>query len=252
MAVAQGLTVESVESRDRYETLGVNNRVQLAEAECALQARIRERWMLNGVSMPDPASVYVDADVDIGVDTTVLPNTHIKGKTSIGQDCEIGPNSMVIDSRIGDACQIVASVISGSTLDEGVDVGPYSHIRPGSHLQTNVHIGNFAEVKNSRLGPETKSGHFSYIGDAELGTNVNVGAGSITCNFDGDEKHLTEIGDNAFIGSDSLLIAPVKVESGAATGAGSIVNRTVPENSMWVGDRASARVIPIRKRKRKK
>ena len=172
----------------------------------------------------------------------MLPNTHILGETRIGLNCEIGPNSVVRDSVIGDECKVIASVVEASALRQGVNVGPFSHIRPGSPLEEGTHIGNFAEVKNSRLGPRTRSGHFSYIGDADVGANVNIGAGTVTCNFDGEKKNKTFIGDDAFIGSDTMLVAPVTVGSGSSTGAGSVVTRDVPDESLAIG--APAKVFP--------
>ncbi len=248
-AVQQGMLVESVLSHDANEIIGINNRVQLAEAEAVLRQRIRARWMLNGVTMPDPASVYIGASAELGEDTTVLPNTHIIGRSHIGANCEIGPNSIVEDSTIGNSCKIIASFVEGSTLSEGVDVGPFSHIRPGTHLESDVHIGNFAEVKNSHLGPGTKSGHFSYIGDAQLGANVNIGAGTVTCNFDGDDKNQTTIGDDAFIGSDTMLVAPVDIGARASTGAGSVVTRDVPPDMVAIG--MPARTLPKKKKAEK-
>ncbi len=240
-ASRQGLTVESRESKDPEETRGVNDRIQLAEAEAVLRRRILNDWMLRGVSIPDPSSVYIDATVRLAQDTVVLPNTHILGRTRIGLNCEIGPNSVVRDSEIGDQCKVIASVVEASELRQGVDVGPFSHIRPGSTLEEGAHIGNFAEVKNSSLGPGTRSGHFSYIGDADVGANVNIGAGTVTCNFDGEQKNKTSIGDGAFIGSDTMLVAPVRVGSGSSTGAGSVVTRDVPDGSRAIG--APARVV---------
>ena len=235
LAVRQGKSVEAVRSTDAYETFGVNNRVQLAEVEGVMRQRIRERWMLNGVTMPDPNAVYIDATVELGQDTIVHPNTHITGDTRIGINCEIGPNSMVRDSAIGDDCKVLASVIEGSTLDESVKVGPFSRVRAGSHLQKGVYVGNYTEVKKSKLGPGTKSGHFSYIGDAEIGANVNIGAGTVTCNYDGESKNITVIGDDVFIGSDSMLVAPVNIGDRASTGAGAVVTKDVPPDSLVVG-----------------
>lgn len=247
-AVEQRRTVESVLSDDMFETVGVNNRVQLAQVETEQRRRIREKWMLAGVTIPDPESVYIDATAKLGRDVTLLANTHIRGKSQIGESSEIGPNSMVYDSTIGSNCKIIASMIEQSQIDDEVDVGPFSHIRPDSHLERGVHIGNFAEVKNSRVGAGSASGHFSYIGDSDLGENVNIGAGTVTCNFDGEEKHTTTVRDNAFVGSGSMLIAPVEIGEGASTGAGAVVNRDVPKDSLWVGDRRDARVIPKRKK----
>ena len=246
LACEQGVKIESMPSQDPLETLGVNTRVQLAEAEAVLRRRVLHRWMLNGVTMPDPASVYIDVIAEVGQDTVVLPNTHITGGSRIGIRCQVGPNSIIRDSTVGDGCTITSSVVECSTLDREVEVGPFSHIRPGSHLESGVHIGNFAEVKNSRLGAGTKSGHFSYIGDAELGANVNIGAGTVTCNYDGDTKNRTIIGADAFIGSDSMLVAPITIGERASTGAGSVVTKDVPPDSIALG--APARVLPKKKR----
>ena len=234
-ATTRGLCVESITSDDAYETMGVNNRVQLAEAEAAMRQDIRERWMLNGVTMPDASTVYIDHAATLGQDTTILPNTHITGQSAIGSGCRIGPNSVVADAVIGDDCEVVSSVVRNSTLEMGVDIGPFSHIRGGSHIESGAHIGTSAEVKNSRLGRDTKMGHFSYMGDATLGANVNIGAGAITCNFDGSAKHETTIGQDAFIGSDTMLVAPVNIGAGASTGAGAVVTRDVPSGALVVG-----------------
>ena len=240
-AAVQGQSVESITSDDPHETMGVNNRVQLAEAETIMSQRIRERWMLGGVTIPDASSVYIDCDAEIGQDTIVLPNTHITGQTVIGSSCKIGPNAIIDNSTIGDECTITSSVVRDSSLESNVDVGPFSHIRGGAHIESGVHIGTSAEVKNSRLGRGTKRGHFSYMGDATLGANVNIGAGAITCNFDGREKHETVVGNDAFIGSDTMLVAPVRIGDGAATGAGAVVTKDVPANTLVVG-------VPARER----
>ena len=237
--------IEAVQSEDGPETMGVNNRVQLAEAETVLRQRIREHWMLNGVTMPDPSSVYIDHTVELGQDSVILPNTHITGDSRIGSECQIGPNSMVSNSVIGDECTVLTSVIRDSTLDNGVEVGPFSHVRGGSHLETGVHVGTSAEIKNSHFGPDTKMGHFSYMGDAKLGTNVNIGAGSITCNFDGEDKNETIIKDNAFIGCDTMLIAPIEIGEGAYTGSGAVVTRDVPPGTLVAG--VPAKPMPIKK-----
>lgn len=234
-AVAAGQRVATVLLKDSVEALGVNTRVQLAQAEAVLRGRIRERLMLSGVTIIDPPSTFIDATVEIGQDTIIYPHSFIGGKTRIGQDCQVGPSSVITDSHIGDNCRVLASVMENATIQEGVDVGPFSHLRPGAHLEAGVHIGNFAEVKNSRLGQGTKMGHFSYIGDAKLGRDVNVGAGTITCNFDGVLKHRTEIGDEVFLGSDTLLIAPVSVGDRALTAAGSVINRDVPPDTAAIG-----------------
>jgi bifunctional UDP-N-acetylglucosamine pyrophosphorylase/glucosamine-1-phosphate N-acetyltransferase len=222
------------------EVRGINDRIQLAEAEAVLRERIRRRHMLAGVTIIDPASTYIDAAVRIAPDTTILANTHVLGESSIGGGCEIGPGSFVRDSSIGERCVVRFSMVEESTIEDGVDVGPYSHLRPGSYICEGVHIGNFAEVKSSRLGRNTKMGHFSYMGDAEVGEDVNIGAGTITANYDGTSKNRTVIGDGAFIGSDSMLVAPVRIGAGARTSAGSVVTRDVPDGMLALG--APARI----------
>ena len=244
MAEAQGEAVEGVAAADATEILGVNNRLQLAQVETVLRQRIRDYWMLAGVTMQDPTSVYIDQGVTIGQDTVILPNTMLQGRTTIGEDCQIGPNSVVESSKIGDRCRVTASVVEESTLEEDVDVGPFSHLRPDSRLERGVHLGNYVEVKNSRLAAGAVSGHFSYLGDASIGENVNIGAGTITCNYDGKDKHRTIIEDGAFIGCDTLLVAPVTVGEDAATGAGSVVTRDVPRGKLAVG-------VPARTRDRR-
>lgn len=235
MAVKEKKTVESMVSKDPNEGMGVNDRVQLAQAEAALRRRICEKWMRQGVTITDPAATYIDAEAVIGQDTVILPNTIIQGAARIGRDCTIGPNSFVRASTIGDRCRVTASFIEESTLEPDVDVGPFSHLRQRTHIESQVHIGNFAEVKESRLKRGVKMGHFGYVGDASVGANTNLGAGLVTCNYDGVDKHRTEIGDNAFIGSDTMLVAPVKVGDGASTGAGSVVTKDVPKNRLAVG-----------------
>ena len=240
-ASEQGEVVADVATDSPGEAIGVNTRVQLAEAEEAMRRAVRERWMLAGVTMREPSSVYVDAGVRIGQDTVIHPNTHLCGATVVGPDCEIGPDSTIRDATLGAGCRIVSSVVTGATLENGVEVGPFSHIRPGSHLESGVRIGSFGEVSRSRLGRGARSAHFSYIGDTEIGANVNIGAGTVTCNFDGVEKHRTQIGEGVFIGSGSMLVAPVTIGARARTGAGAVVTRDVPPDSLAVGVPARVR-----------
>ena len=235
VAGQQGMSIEPVVTEDAGEAVSVNTRVQLAMAERVLRQRIREKWMLNGVSMPDPGAIYIDLGAELGEDTVLHPNTHIRGTSRIGSDCAVGPNSMVIDSVIGNGCRVVASTVEESRLEDRVAVGPYSRVRGGSRLMNDVYLGNFTEIKNSVLGRGTKSSHFSYIGDAVIGSNVNIGAGTVTCNYDGVRKNRTTIGDDAFIGSDSMLVAPVNIGARASTGAGSVVTKDVPPDSLAVG-----------------
>ena len=232
---ARGEIVHAVAAEDPRDVIGVNTRADLALAEAAMQSRIRERWMLEGVTLVDPSNTYIDVGVTLGRDTVVHPNTHLRGRTRIGERCVIGPNAVVRDSVVGDGCTVVASMLEEATLEVGVDVGPFSHLRPGSHIGSGSHVGNFVEVKESSLGREVKAGHFSYIGDATVGGGVNIGAGVVTANFDGDDKHLTVIEEGAFIGSDTVLVAPVRVGKGARTGAGAVVTRDVAEGETVVG-----------------
>ena len=248
IAARDNLPVQAVVHDDFVETIGINSRVHLSEAEAALRARINREHMLNGVSMMDPASTYIDVEAKIGRDTTIMPNTYIHGGTIIGEGNVIGPNTIIRDSRIGDRCKVLASVLEGAVLEDDVDVGPFARLRKGAHLKSHVHMGNFGEVKDSTLHEGVKMGHFSYIGNANIGSNTNIGAGTITCNYDGEKKHPTEIGEDVFIGSDTMLVAPVKLGAGARTGAGAVVTKNVPEDTLVVGVPARA----IRKVERKK
>jgi bifunctional UDP-N-acetylglucosamine pyrophosphorylase/glucosamine-1-phosphate N-acetyltransferase len=207
------------------------------ELRAQLEQRLQEciRLTESGVRVVDPATTYVAVGVRIGAGSVIYPNTTISGETVVGRDCRIGPNAIVADSTIGNGCEVFASVVEGAWLGDGVDVGPFSHLRPGAHLESGVHIGNFVEVKASRLGEGTKVGHFSYIGDAEVGRDVNIGAGTVTCNYDGRTKSKSVIADGAFIGSDTMLVAPVRIGRNAVTGAGSVVNRDVPDASRVAG-----------------
>ena len=235
IAVAEGQVVQALVAEDKCETIGINTRVHLSEAETALRSRINTAWMESGVTMIDPATTYIDASVQIGRDTVIWPNTCLYGETVIGEGCEIGPNTMIHDTLIGNRCKVFASVLEKAELEDGVDMGPFARLRKGAHLAEGVHMGNFGEVKDSYLGPGTKMGHFSYIGNANIGNEVNIGAGTITCNYDGKHKHQTEIGDHVFIGSDTMLVAPVKIGARARTGAGAVVTRDIAADTTVVG-----------------
>jgi bifunctional UDP-N-acetylglucosamine pyrophosphorylase/glucosamine-1-phosphate N-acetyltransferase len=211
--------------------------------------RLCQELILAGVTIVDPATTYIEDGVSVGAETVIHPNSVVSGHTRIGGACQIGPNTIVSDSTIGDRCRVVASVVEGAILESDVSVGPFSHLRSGSHLASGVHIGNFAEVKKARLGRGAKMGHFGYVGDAQVGDEANIGAGTVTCNFDGVSKHRTVIGQGAFIGSDTMLVAPVRVGDGAMTAAGSVVKRDVPADTLAVG--IPARIQPKRRSRRK-
>ncbi|MBK9006785.1 MAG: bifunctional UDP-N-acetylglucosamine diphosphorylase/glucosamine-1-phosphate N-acetyltransferase GlmU [Anaerolineae bacterium] len=248
LAVKDNLPVQAVVHDDFSETIGINTRVHLAEAESAMRMRINREHMLNGVSMTDPSSTYIDAGVKIGKDTTIMPNTHIHGATEIGEGNVIGPNTIIRDTKIGNHCKVLASVLEGAILEDDVDMGPFARLRKGAHLKSHVHMGNFGEVKDSTLEEGVKMGHFSYIGNAKIGANTNIGAGTVTANYDGENKLPTEIGEDVFIGVDTMLVAPLKLGDGARTGAGAIVTKNVAEDTLVVGMPAR----PIKKVERKK
>ncbi len=235
MARAEGGSVAALELEDDAELAGVNDRVQLAAAEAQLRRRIVEAHMLAGVTMLDPGSVLVDADVEIAPDVVLEPGVVLQGRTRIGTDTVVGSGSRIVDSVVGERCRIWSSVIESSEVGDDVRVGPWAHLRPGASVGDRAEVGNFAEIKSSRLGPGSKQHHFSYLGDATIGEHVNIGAGTITCNYDGTAKHPTTIGDGAFIGSDTMLVAPVTVGRGARTGAGSVVTHDVPPGMLAVG-----------------
>ena len=235
IAVKEGQNIRSLVLDDPVEGMGINNRVHLAEATTALRNRINQGLMLVGVTLVDPAMIYIEPGVQVGKDTVIWPNTYLHGSTVIGDECEIGPNTIIVDSRVGNLCKLFESTIEEAVIENHVSMGPFCHLRKGAHLADGVHMGNFGEVKDSYLGPGVKMGHFSYIGNAQIGQNVNIGAGTITCNYDGVSKNLTEIGENAFIGSDTMLVAPVKIGKNARTGAGSVVTKDVEENTIVVG-----------------
>jgi bifunctional UDP-N-acetylglucosamine pyrophosphorylase/glucosamine-1-phosphate N-acetyltransferase len=240
IAVSEGLSVRAIQADDPQEIIGINTRVHLAEATVIMQKRINRAWMLAGVTMIDPVSTYIEVGVSIGQDTVIWSNTHLQGETRVGQTCTLGPNTIIRDSQVGDRCEVFSSVLEQAVLEDDVGIGPFGHLRKGAHLAQGVHMGNFGEVKNSYLGPGTKMGHFSYLGDATIGSNVNIGAGTITCNFDGQKKHPTKIGADSFIGSDTMLVAPLTLGEGSHTGAGSVVTKDVPPKTLVVG-------IPARK-----
>lgn len=230
----QGEVVAAYVASDFDETLGVNDRYALSQAEELMRARINERHMRNGVTIINPATTHISADAVIGSDTVLLPGVIIEGKTVIGEDCTIGPNSHIIDSRIGNGTTVHSSVVNHSTVGDTTAVGPFAHLRPQSSLGNHVKIGNFVEVKKSTLDEGSKVSHLSYIGDAEVGRNVNIGCGSITVNYDGKNKHQTVIEDEVFVGCNTNLVAPVTVRKGAFIAAGSTITKEVPEEALAI------------------
>jgi bifunctional UDP-N-acetylglucosamine pyrophosphorylase / glucosamine-1-phosphate N-acetyltransferase len=234
IASTQARTIATV-SGSLDETIGINDRVQLARVEQLLRHRILERHMYAGVTIIDPATTYIDSGVEIGMDTVILPGTTISGRTQIGTACRIGPGTVIENSTIGDRCIVRQSVLEETTFEDEVSIGPFSHCRPGAYLAHNVRMGNFGEVKNSYIGSDTDVHHFSYLGDATLGESVNIGAGTITVNYDGVRKNRTIIGDGAKIGSDTMLIAPISVGEHSITGAGSVVKHDVPPGAVVAG-----------------
>jgi bifunctional UDP-N-acetylglucosamine pyrophosphorylase / glucosamine-1-phosphate N-acetyltransferase len=235
IAREEGRVVQANILEDFNEAIGINTRVHLAEAETLLRQRINRQWMEFGVTISDPATTYIGLSVQIGRDTTIGPNSHLRGTTVIGEGTVIGPNCIIEDANIGSHCTILAAVIEQAIVDDRVSMGPFAHLRKGAHLMEGVHMGNFGEVKDSTLHPGVKMGHFSYIGNADIGDETNIGAGTITCNFDGVNKNPTVIGANAFIGSDTMLVAPLTIGENARTGAGSVVTKDVPAGEVVVG-----------------
>jgi len=239
--IADGLPVRVVEV-DTGGAMGLNSRRGLAAVEAVVRRRINERHMANGVSMIDPGATYIDVDVRIGRDTLVYPNTYLQGDTVIGRDCTIGPSCVVADSRVGDGSAVWFSVVVGSRIGRDVEVGPFVRMRPGVEMGDRSRAGAFVDMKSATVGRGSKVPHLSYVGDAQIGDDVNVGAATVTVNYDGYAKHRTVIGDGARIGSDTMLVAPVTVGPGAVTGAGSVITKDVPAGALAV-ERAETRIV---------
>ena len=230
----EGYNVGAYIIDDPIEIHGINNRVQLSFSEKIMQKRINKHHMLNGVTMIDPESTYIEEGVIIGGDTIIYPNTYIEGNTTIGEECMIRSNSRILNSKIDDRVFIESSLIEGSTVESGTNIGPNAHLRPDSHIGKDVKIGNFVETKNSTIGDGSKAGHLAYIGDAIVGTNVNIGCGVIFVNYNGKDKQITRVGNNSFIGSNSNLVAPVNIQDWAYIAAGSTINRDVEEGALSI------------------
>ncbi|MCQ8211717.1 bifunctional UDP-N-acetylglucosamine diphosphorylase/glucosamine-1-phosphate N-acetyltransferase GlmU [Cetobacterium somerae] len=232
--VKSGKKVEAFLLEDNNEILGINSKVELEQANSIMRDRINLAHMENGVILIDQKSTYIEESVEIEQDTIIYPGALLQGNTKIGKNCEILGNTRIIDCLIGNNVKIESSVLEESTIEDKVTIGPFAHLRPKSHLKEEVHIGNFVEVKKSTLEKGVKAGHLTYLGDATVGEKTNIGAGTITCNYDGKNKFKTTIGKNAFIGSDTMLVAPINIGENALVGAGSVITKDVPENALAV------------------
>ena len=246
IARQQGRGVEALIDPDWEALLGINSRAELAGATQTVKRRINARHMDQGVTLIDPEATYIESFVSIGKDTVIYPNVYLQGKTVIGENCRIEASVKIVDSILEhDVYVKMGCVITQSRVGAGVDIGPYAHLRPLSDLRPGVHVGNFVEVKKSVLHEGVKAGHLTYLGDADIGAGTNVGAGTITCNYDGEKKHATIIGEGAFIGSNTALVAPVTVGAGAYVGAGSTITKDVPPGKLGI---ARARQVNLERR----
>lgn len=241
--VGMGEPVAAVHVDDYTELLGVNSRAQLAEATKVMQLRINQRLMDEGVSMLDPNLVWVGPDVTVGRDTVLLPLTMLYGSTHVGEGCTVGPNTRLTDTTVGDGCTVDETVAIQATLENDVSCGPRAYLRPGAHLLDGSKAGTHVEIKNSTIGKGSKVPHLSYIGDTTMGEGVNIGAGSITCNYDGVHKNKTHIGNDVFVGSDTMMVAPVSIGDGAIVGASSCITRDVPADALAL-ERSEEKIIP--------
>jgi len=234
LLAADGAAVESLPLGDAEEVLGVNSRVDLANVAGIMRRRVLTDLMLSGVTVIDPANTYLDVTVSVGMDTVLEPGVFLMGRTVIGQDCHIGPHARVRDCRIGDRCVVAYSQLTESDLAAGVRVGPFAHLRPGTRVGEGAKIGDYVELKNTHLGAGASASHLAYLGDAEIGAGANIGAGTITCNYDGARKHKTRIGEGAFIGSNATLVAPIEIGDGAYVAAGSTLTDNVPADALAI------------------
>ncbi len=251
--VADGRPVTSYSAQDPLEIIGINDRVQLAAAEKIIRRRVLERLMGSGVTIVDPDSTYVDATAQVGTDTVIHPQTFVRGRSVIGKDCSLGPCTQLVNAVLGDGVTVWHSIIVDSEVGDRATVGPFAYIRPGSRIGAGAKVGDFVEIKKSVIGDGSKVPHLSYVGDAVIGRAVNVGAGTITCNYDGEKKWVTEIEDGAFIGSNTNLVAPVKVGCGAYIGAGSTITKDVPPGALGIARSGQKNIENwVEKKKQKK
>ena len=232
--VKAGKKVEAILLNDNDEILGINYMIELEQANNIMKNRINNLHMENGVILIDKNNIYIEESVKIGQDTVIYPGVLLQGNTIVGEKCELLGNTRIIDCTIGNNVKVESSVLEDSIVENKVTIGPFAHLRPKSHLKEEVHIGNFVEIKKSTLEKGVKAGHLTYLGDAIVGEKTNIGAGTITCNYDGKNKFKTTIGKNAFIGSDTMLVAPVNIGENALVGAGSVITKDVPENALAV------------------
>jgi bifunctional UDP-N-acetylglucosamine pyrophosphorylase/glucosamine-1-phosphate N-acetyltransferase len=237
LANAEGLGARAAQTDTEDEAYGINDRAQLARATTILRRRTVDALMSQGVTIVDPETTYIEPEVQVEADAVIQPGCHLLGHSRIAREAEIGPNSMLRDSEVGVGSRVWMSVLEGATVGDRVNVGPFSHLRPGTIIEDEANVGNYAEVKASRIGAGTQMHHFSYVGDAEIGRDVNIGAGTITANFDSEsrDKSQTVVGDHASIGSDTILVAPVNVGRDAITGAGAVVTHDIPAGEVWIG-----------------
>ncbi len=248
----EGAGISAYITPDTSEALGINSREHLAQAEALMRQRINRRWMAEGVTMEDPATTFIGGEVIIGRDTVLRPLVMLEGATVVGEGCVIGPNARIVDSRLGKEVTVEQATLRECELEDGVNVGPYASLRPGSVFRAGSKAGTFVETKQTVVGKGSKVPHLSYMGDAEIGDGVNVGAGSITCNYDGTNKHRTVIEDEAFIGSDTMFVAPVRIGKGAVTGAGSTISKDVPPGGLGVERNQQKNIPEYRKKGAKK
>ncbi len=245
-----GRKVVAIRLEDPKEALGVNTRAQLAQVEEILLERLRRGWMEAGVRMILPETIYLEPTVELAPDVTLWPGVVLRGQTRIGEGCEVGAYAVLEDTVLEPGARVLPhTVAQGAHLEAGADAGPFARLRPGAVLKEGAHVGNFVEVKNAVLHPGVKAGHLAYLGDAEVGRGANIGAGVITANYDGKQKHKTEVGEEAFIGSNSVLVAPVRIGRRAIVGAGSVITHEVPEEALGIARARQRNILGYRSRK---